>query len=69
MAFTLKEFKKAIPQTLGAKVLKVEGMPIKEALAAVKPLVPAENEQYFKAYALDFLCIPEARHAQKVIKH
>lgn len=55
-------------QALGAKVLKVEGVPIKEVVEAVRPLVPAENEQYFKAYVLDFLCIPEALHAQKVTK-
>ncbi len=51
---------------LGAKVLKIEGMPIERALAAIKPLVPAENDQYFKAYGLDFLVIPEALHAQRV---
>ncbi|MBK9013429.1 MAG: hypothetical protein IPM82_04750 [Saprospiraceae bacterium] len=51
---------------LGAKVLKIEGMPIEQALAAIKPLVPAENDQYFKAYGLDFLVIPEALHAQRV---
>jgi tetratricopeptide (TPR) repeat protein len=55
-------------KAVGAKVLKVEGMPVKEALAAVKPLVPAENDQYFKAYGLDMLVVPEALHAQKVTK-
>jgi hypothetical protein len=54
--------------TLGAKLLKVEGVPVEKALAAIKPLVPAENEQYFKAYGLDFLTIPEALNAQKVSK-
>jgi tetratricopeptide (TPR) repeat protein len=50
----------------GAKLLKVEGKPVKDVLEAVKPLVPAENDQYFKAYGLDFLVIPEALHAQRV---
>jgi hypothetical protein len=50
----------------GAKLLKVEGKPVSEALAALKPLVPAENDQYFKAYGLDFLVIPEALHAQGI---
>lgn len=53
---------------VGAKLLKVEGVPVEKALTAVKPLVPVENDQYFKAYGLDFLTIPEALHAQKVSK-
>ncbi|MBK7475423.1 MAG: hypothetical protein IPI11_05160 [Haliscomenobacter sp.] len=53
-------------QALGAKLLKVNGVPVEEALKAVRPLLPVENEQYFKGYVLDFLCIPEALHAQKV---
>lgn len=53
---------------VGAKLLKVEGIPVEKVLAAVKPLVPAENDQYFKAYGLDYLTIPEALHAQKVSK-
>lgn len=51
---------------LGARLLKVEGMPVEQALAAIKPLVPVENEQYFRAYGLDFIVIPEALHAQRV---
>ncbi len=54
---------------VGAKLLKVEGVPVMEALEAIKPLVPVENEQYFKAYGLDFIAIPEALHAQGVTKN
>src|SRR5215204_2819640 len=53
---------------VGAKLLKVEGVAVEKALAAIKPLVPAENDEYFKAYGLDFLTIPEVLHAQKVSK-
>lgn len=53
---------------LGAKLLNVEGVPVQQALASVKWLVPVENDQYFKGYGLDFLVIPEALHAQKVSK-
>lgn len=53
---------------LGAKLLKVEGVPVQQALASLKWLVPAENDQYYKGYGLDFLAIPEALHAQKVAK-
>jgi len=53
---------------LGAKLLKIEGMPVEKALDAVKPLVPVENEQYFKAHGLDYIAIPEALSAQKITK-
>jgi tetratricopeptide (TPR) repeat protein len=53
---------------VGAKLVKVEGVPVMQLLDAIKPLVPAENEQYFKAYGLDFIAIPEALHAQGITK-
>lgn len=53
---------------VGAKLVKVEGVPVQKALEAIKPLVPVENDQYFKGYGLDFLTIPEALHAQGVTK-
>lgn len=52
----------------GARLVKVEGMDLRQALERIKPLVPAENEQYFRAYGLDFLVIPEALHAQGISK-
>lgn len=52
---------------LGAKVLKVGKMPVEEALKAIRPVVPAENDQYFKAYGLRFLTAPAILHAQGVI--
>ncbi len=55
-------------QALGAKVLKVEGRPIEEALAAIQPVVSAENEQFFKAYGINLLGTPEVLHAQGVTK-
>jgi len=51
---------------LGARILKVEGVDVLDALDAVKPLTPVENEQFFKAYGIDFLLVPEALHAQRV---
>lgn len=51
---------------VGAKLVKVEGVPVEEALAAVKPLMPAENDQFFRAHGLDLLNIPEALHAQRL---
>ncbi|WP_109301009.1 tetratricopeptide repeat protein [Aquimarina sp. AU474] len=52
---------------LGAKVLKIGETPIDKALELIYPVVPVENEQYFKAYGLRFLISPEVLHAQRVI--
>ena len=55
------------PQALGAKVLKIENMPIEAVLTAIRPVVPAENDMFFKSNAPFYLRIPEILHAQKVI--
>ncbi len=54
-------------QALGAKVISIEGVTIEDALKAVYPAVPVENDQYFKAYGLNYLRIPEVLHAQGII--
>lgn len=53
---------------IGAKLIRIEGVPVEQALASIKPLVPSENDQYFKAYGMDHITIPEALHAQKISK-
>lgn len=53
---------------LGAELLAVEGVPVAKALTAIRPVVPAENDQFFKAYGLNYLGIPEVLHAQGVLK-
>lgn len=53
---------------LGAKVLKVEGLPIEGVLTAIEPVIPAENEQYAKGFGLGYLNYPEVLHAQGVTK-
>ena len=55
-------------RALGAKVLKIEGMPVEKALEAIRPVVPAENDQFFKGYGLNSLCVPEILHAQRVTR-
>lgn len=52
---------------LGAKVIEVAGMPVRKALEAIYPVVPSENDQFFKAYAGLYLSSPEVLHAQRVI--
>ena len=59
-----KDYEKA----LGAKVIAVAGVPVKDALDAISPVVPSENDQFFKAYAPMYLSSPEVLHAQGVIK-
>ena len=59
---------KKYEKVIGAKLIKVEGMPVEQALVAIKPLVPSENDQYFKAYGMDHITIPEALHAQRISK-
>ena len=58
-----KKYSKAI----GARVLKIEDMPIEEALKAIKPTFPAENDQFFKGYGYRYLQIPEILHAQGIM--
>lgn len=53
-------------KALGAKVVKINGIPIAEALEKIKPVVNAENEQYFKAYGIKYLSWPEVLHAQRI---
>ena len=52
---------------VGAKVLNIEGIPIVKALEMILPVVPVENDQYFKAYGLRFAVVPNVLHAQGII--
>jgi len=58
---------KDYPQTLGAKVTAIGRFSIEDALKAIYPVVPAENDQFFKAYSFSYLISPEVLHAQGVI--
>ncbi|WP_411895130.1 hypothetical protein [Winogradskyella sp. A2] len=53
---------------LGAKLLKIEGVPVEEALRLIKPSFPSENDQWFKTYGTGYLALPEVLHAQGVMK-
>ncbi len=75
LPYNLYEFKDEIyiqglqkkdEKALGAKVVTINGMPIVEALDKVKPVVNAENAQYFKAYGIKYLSCPEVLHAQRI---
>ncbi|MDH3711835.1 MAG: hypothetical protein OER04_18240 [Cyclobacteriaceae bacterium] len=57
---------KKYPNALAAKVLKVEDKPVDEVLKAIRPVVPAENDQFFKAHGYGYLGSPEVLHAQGV---
>ncbi len=75
LPYNLYEFKDEIyiqglqkkdEKALGAKVVKINGMPIAEALEKIKSVVNAENTQYFKAYGINYLGCPEVLHAQRI---
>lgn len=53
-------------KALGAKVTHMAGMPIDEVLAKVRPVIPAENDQYAKGYGIGYAVMPEVLHAQGV---
>jgi len=48
---------------LGARVLQIGGVPVKEALARVRPLVSRDNEMGVRAWAPILLTMPEVLHA------
>ena len=56
------------PKAIGAKVLRIGQKEVEEAMEMVYPVVSAENSQFFKAYGLTYLAVPEILHAQKVNK-
>ncbi len=53
---------------LGAKLIAIEGMSTDNVLKAIYPVVPSENDQFFKAYAGLYMIIPEVLHAQGITK-
>ena len=57
---------KGYEDILGARVVKVEQTSIEETLKAIYPVVPVENDQYFKAYGIGFMNIAEVLHAQGI---
>ncbi|MEN8788125.1 MAG: tetratricopeptide repeat protein, partial [Flavobacteriaceae bacterium] len=52
---------------VGARLISIEGMPIEEVQKKVRAVVPAENDQFVKAYGVNYPTIPEILHAQGVI--
>jgi len=59
---------KDYPQAVGAKLLKVNNIPVEKALEMIAPVVNAENDQYFKAYGINYLTALEVLHAQGITK-
>ena len=50
----------------GARLLAIEGVPVEAALERIRPLVPAENDMFMKAYGTNYLAVPEFLHAQGI---
>ena len=57
---------KKYKEALGARLLEIEGMPIEEVQKMVRAVIPAENDQFVKAYGVNYPTIPEILHAQGV---
>jgi tetratricopeptide (TPR) repeat protein len=51
----------------GSRLLAIEGVPVEEVLELMRPVVPAENDMFVKAYGIHYLTFPEFLHAQGVI--
>ena len=51
---------------VGSKLIAVEGVPTSKAMEMIRPVFPEENEQFFKAYGLRYLIMPEVLHAQGI---
>lgn len=55
---------KDYPEALGAKVLEIESIPIADVLKMVRPVVPAENDQYAKGFGIGYINYPEVLRRQ-----
>ena len=51
----------------GSRLLAIEGVPLEKVLELMRPVVPAENDMFVKAYGIHYLTFPEFLHAQGVI--
>lgn len=51
----------------GSRLLAIEGVPVEKVLSLMRPVVPAENEMFVKAYGIHYLTFPEFLHAQGVV--
>ncbi|MGB5315085.1 MAG: tetratricopeptide repeat protein, partial [Robiginitalea sp.] len=54
-------------EVAGARLLEIEGMPVERVLELIRPVIPAENEMFVKAYGIHYLTFPEFLHAQKIL--
>ena len=59
---------KEFNDVIGVELLEIEGQPIAKVLKAVYPVVPVENEHFFKAYGINMALLPEVLHAQGVVE-
>jgi tetratricopeptide (TPR) repeat protein len=64
----LQGVQKDYVEALGTRLMAINGMPIEEVMKRMRPVVPAENDQFVKAYGLHYLTFPEFLHAQGVLQ-
>ncbi|NIR49554.1 hypothetical protein GWO43_13715 [candidate division KSB1 bacterium] len=63
----VRSAKEKYRDAVGGRILKIGNLSIEEAMEAVRPVIPWENEQYFLSAVPYYLSCPEVLHAQGVI--
>lgn len=53
-------------EAAGTRVLKIGNLTVDKAIAAIRPLVSIENEQFFKAYGISLLASPEVLQSLEI---
>ena len=51
----------------GSRLVAIEGVPVAKVLELMRPVVPAENDMFVRAYGIHYLTYPEFLHAQGVM--
>jgi len=64
----VRSAKEKYREAVGGRVLRLGNLPIEAALEALRPVVPWENEQYFRSAVPYYLSCSEVLHASGVIE-
>ena len=65
----VRSAKEKYREAVGSRVVRLGNLPIEAALEALRPVVPWENEQYFRSAVPYYLSCPEVLHASGVIEN
>ncbi len=65
----VRSAKEKYREAVGSRVVRLGNLPIEAALEALRPVVPWENEQYFRSAVPYYLSCAEVLHASGVIEN